>query len=375
MWTETTLGEACKMYQPKTISAKEMQPDGKYVVYGANGVIGRYDQYNHAEPQLLVTCRGATCGSVNVSQPFSWITGNAMVIQPDPTKISLRFMEYLCRGGIDLTGAITGAAQPQITRQSLVPIKFSYPLLAEQVRIVAKLDAAFAEIDRAIELTDEREVSLANLKSAVLSNALTDVGWQAVQLGDLFTVGSSKRVLKAEWKSSGVPFYRGREITALSKNGAVKNELFIEEKHFNILAKKYGTPKSGDIMITAIGTIGNCYIVREGDRFYFKDASVLWLQRKTDINSKYVWFWLHSGAFKRQLDVGNGATVDTLTIKKLASMDIKLPSLSDQQLIVKKLDAMIAEIDNEVEFTKDRYLSFKSLKSAILAQELRSEDV
>ena len=169
MWTRTTLGESCKMYQPKTISAKEMVSDGDYVVFGANGIIGRYDKYNHAEPQLLVTCRGATCGSVNISEPNSWITGNAMVIQPDSSNISMRFMEYICRGGIDLSKAITGAAQPQITRKSLEPIEFSYPPLEEQQRIVAKLDAAFAEIDNAIQLTRQKEDTLVALRSSILS--------------------------------------------------------------------------------------------------------------------------------------------------------------------------------------------------------------
>ena len=47
MWTVSTLNETCKMYQPKTISAKEMKDDGEYVVFGANGIIGKYDKYNH----------------------------------------------------------------------------------------------------------------------------------------------------------------------------------------------------------------------------------------------------------------------------------------------------------------------------------------
>lgn len=75
-----------------------MVPDGAYPVFGANGIIGRYYQYNHEEPQLLITCRGATCGSVNISEPFSWITGNAMVVRPKSAEIDMRFLEYLFRG-------------------------------------------------------------------------------------------------------------------------------------------------------------------------------------------------------------------------------------------------------------------------------------
>jgi len=48
-WEIKKLEEVCEMYQPKTISSKEMVDDGAYPVFGANGIIGKYDQYNHEE--------------------------------------------------------------------------------------------------------------------------------------------------------------------------------------------------------------------------------------------------------------------------------------------------------------------------------------
>lgn len=170
--TASTLGETCRMYQPKTISAKDMVANGDYVVFGANGIIGRYDKYNHEHEQLLVTCRGATCGSVNISQPKSWITGNAMVIQPDLAKVSMRYMEYLFRGGIDLSKAITGSAQPQITRKSLEPIKFSYPSLKEQERIVETLDVASQELNVSMKHTKSILANYNSLKAAILAQEL-----------------------------------------------------------------------------------------------------------------------------------------------------------------------------------------------------------
>ena len=146
-----------------------------------------------------------------------------------------------------------------------------------------------------------------------------------VPLGDLFRVGSSKRVLQSQWKSVGVPFFRGREITRLATEGFVDNELFISEDLYAAFAAKYGVPSAGDIMITAIGTIGNSYIVRDADRFYFKDASVLWLKKTAEVSSDFVNLWLKSPLFFDQLDKGNGATVDTLTIQKLQSVVIDLP--------------------------------------------------
>ena len=72
-WQKIFLGEVCNLYQPKTIATSCLDSNGKYLVYGANGVIGKYNEYNHKFPEVLITCRGATCGTINISKPFSWI--------------------------------------------------------------------------------------------------------------------------------------------------------------------------------------------------------------------------------------------------------------------------------------------------------------
>jgi type I restriction enzyme S subunit len=183
-WRETTLGEVCELYQPKTISSAELVADGEYPVYGANGIIGRFDKFNHAEPQLLVTCRGATCGAVNISQPNSWINGNAMVVKPRDSSIELGYLKHMFQGGVDLSAVITGAAQPQITRQSLAPLKVRIPKLPEQRRIADILDRADAlrakrraAIARLDELTQAVFVDMfcPNKSSAWPERTLTDV--------------------------------------------------------------------------------------------------------------------------------------------------------------------------------------------------------
>lgn len=77
-WEERKLGDVGKVYQPKTISQTDLTTKG-FDVYGANGIIGKYSEYNHEFEQIAVTCRGNTCGTVNFTKPKSWITGNAMV--------------------------------------------------------------------------------------------------------------------------------------------------------------------------------------------------------------------------------------------------------------------------------------------------------
>lgn len=173
-WVEKSLGETCEMYQPKTIGTKDLVPEGPYPVFGANGVIGRYDKFNHEEPQLLVTCRGATCGSVNISEPKSWITGNAMVVRPKDHALDLHFLEFVFRGGIDISAAITGAAQPQITRTNLSPLLIRYPKsVTEQTRLAEKFEDLTEETQRLARLYERKHAALSALKKSLLHQAFT----------------------------------------------------------------------------------------------------------------------------------------------------------------------------------------------------------
>jgi type I restriction enzyme S subunit len=167
------LKDFCKMYQPPTISTKEMIPDGEFVVYGANGPIGRYNKFNHEEPQLLITCRGATCGAVNMSEPFSWINGNAMVIQPDLAMASLDYMKYAFLGGVDVSSSITGSAQPQITRTTLEVINVPLPSLEKQLEIVEQLDRAFDEVASLKDRINFKKELTSGLRNSLLSTAFS----------------------------------------------------------------------------------------------------------------------------------------------------------------------------------------------------------
>ncbi|WP_161567064.1 restriction endonuclease subunit S [Leeuwenhoekiella aestuarii] len=140
--------------QWKTISSKNLKEDGEYPVYGANGIIGYYDKYNHEEETVLITCRGATCGSVNLSKPFSYINGNAMAIDNvDNSKINTKYLFYFFKQ-YNFNNVITGTAQPQITRTSLKNVTVIIPDLQTQNKIVALLDRANALVKQRLESID-----------------------------------------------------------------------------------------------------------------------------------------------------------------------------------------------------------------------------
>ena len=134
------LSEIAQIYQPQTISSAELTEDG-FLVYGANGIIGKYKDYNHKTEQICITCRGNTCGMVNYTKPMSWITGNAMVINTDKyqDKVYKKYL-YHYLSAYNFNSIISGSGQPQIVRTPLEKLKITLPTISEQKQKAMILD-------------------------------------------------------------------------------------------------------------------------------------------------------------------------------------------------------------------------------------------
>ena len=277
---------------------------------------------------------------------------------------------------------ITGSGREGLPKYNLEQMGFPLPPLTEQQRIVAEIEHWFALIDQIEQGKADLQTIIKQTKSKILDLAIHgklvpqdpndepaiellkrinpdftpcdnghytfDVpsGWITTNLGSIFNVVSAKRILKSDWKHSGVPFYRAREIAKLSIYGLVDNELYISEEHYNSLKEKFPVPKASDIMISAVGTIGKCYIVKESDKFYYKDASVLCLCNDYQINAKYIYHIMRSEYMLKQMyDNSKGTTVDTITIEKAKQYILPLPPLAEQQRIVAKIEETFSIFD------------------------------
>ena len=144
---ELALSNIADIYQPQTISSSDLTTEG-YWVYGANGIIGKYKEYNHETEQICITCRGNTCGTVNYTQPKVWITGNSMVINTDKyqRQVNKRFLfHYL--SSYNFNSIVSGSGQPQIVRTPLEKIKVVLPTIEKQVRIANSIDIVSEKID------------------------------------------------------------------------------------------------------------------------------------------------------------------------------------------------------------------------------------
>ena len=171
------------------------------------------------------------------------------------------------------------------------------------------------------------------------------------KIGDICTVFSARRVHQSDWTKQGIPFYRAREIVKLAEHGYVDNELFISRELFEEFSRDGLMPDAGDIMISAVGTIGRTYIVQQTDKFYFKDASVLCL-KNSHLNSDYLDIYLQSSFAKAQMISGSkGTTVDTITIEKANDYLIPIPPKDEQKRIIASIRDILPFI-NKIEAEK-----------------------
>ncbi len=170
-------------------------------------------------------------------------------------------------------------------------------------------------------------------------------GWEWIRIGDVLNIWSARRVHEKDWRSSGIPFYRAREIGKLADYGYVDNELFIDKSLYTEFSKS-GVPNIGDLMMTAVGTLGKTYVVTNNAPFYYKDGSVLCIGNPYKLSPYYLKFFFESLAFVNQyISESDGTTVATLTMVRMNKYLIPIPPIAEQHRIVEQTQRILPLIE------------------------------
>lgn len=212
------------------------------------------------------------------------------------------------------------ANQANISVNDIYELEIELPSLENQIIISNRIK----KLDRKIQLNNQINDNLVNFIQELFSQFNT---CSKVPLKNIATISSSKRIYAKDYTSKGIPFYRGKEISLLSEGIKPDNNLFISPTKFKEINKKKPSPQSDDILITAVGTIGNIYQVEKSVLpFYFKDGNVIAIKPKT-IYSNYLFYWLKSNKGQDQIKtIMIGSTQKALTINSISKLLITLPS-------------------------------------------------
>ena len=204
-------------------------------------------------------------------------------------KISPEYLYYLLRAKDWSKGTNKAVMGATLNKATLSTIKIQLHEYDNQLEIVNMLNRVSSSIDfRKQQLTKLDELIKARFVEMFGDPISNTKRWDVIELGSLTGIGSSKRIFEKEYVSEGIPFYRTKEIVELSKGNPISTELYITEKRFLEIKEQYGVPQKGDLLISAVGTIGVIWIVDEKNDFYFKDGNLIRVDSSDRFNSTYM---------------------------------------------------------------------------------------
>jgi type I restriction enzyme M protein len=277
---------------------------------------------------ILVSSR-ATIGRVAINEiELATNQGFKNIVIKDKHKANYRYVAYVVKTLENKMNELaSGGTFKEISKTSFSLLKIPLPPLPTQQEIVAEIEGYQKIIDGARQVVE-------NYKPQIK----IDPAWPMVELGEISTVTSSKRIFESEYVSEGIPFYRTKEVVELSQNKPISLELFISNDRYESIKRDFGVPQKGDLLISAVGTIGISWLIPDARQFYFKDGNLLWIKDISSIRPNYLKHMLDVILLNDLDKYINGAAYKALTIVVLKRLKIPLPKLVQQDQIVAQIE-------------------------------------
>ena len=348
-WDVKKLGDCFKLKSGDGLTSKMMNQNGTYPVFGGNGIAGLHDSFNLKGNNIIVGRVGALCGNVRHIIENIWLTDNAFKVVDFKYEFDYSFLTYLLNFK-NLRGYARQAAQPVISNSSLKEVSLEFPKsLLEQKRIVAILDKVFAAIDKAKANAEQNLKNAKELFESYLQGVFEDkgAGWEEKKFDEICVLQRGFDLPKRLRNKGGFPLVSSNGITDRIDQWKVK-------------APGVSTGRSG--------TIGNVHFIEED---YWPLNTALYIKEFHGNYERYIYYFL------RKFDLSkysSGAGVPTLNRNNVHSEMVWFPkSLKEQQTIVKKLDALLAETKKLEAIYKQKIDDLEELKKSVLQKAFNGE--
>ena len=267
----------------------------------------------------------------------------------------------------EISASAAGANINNIRNKHIDDMFISMPSENERAGCVAKL----GQIDYLIQKSNNQTHQLDQLVKSRFVEMFGEPEFNNKQLeikplGELCNVGSSKRIYQSEQTEEGIPFLRISDLLYKMDTGNDSCDLYIPVARYDELAQQGLVPVEGDILLTARGTLGRCYIVQADDRFYFQDGMISWLSRYAPtITPIYIAYLFQMKGFRKQIDeMQAGSTVAYLSIDMTKKLKVMLPPLELQN----RFAAFVAEVDKSKLAVQQSLEKLETLKKSLMQQ-------
>lgn len=373
----------CWVYAPhifdieygKGLPTKQLSDTG-YPVFGANGQIGFYSEYMYKEPQALMSCRGAYSGTMNKSLPYSYVTSNSLIISSPRGLMGTDCIYYLF-SALNVSELISGTAQPQVTVQAFD--RFPIPLspLAEQQRIVDRIESLFAKLDEAKEKAQAVVDSFETRKAAILHKAFTGEltakwreehgvsidNWKTTRFDSVAAIRSNL-VDPAEYQS--FPHIAPDNIE--KKTGVLLEYHTIAEDGVTSGKNRF---YSGQILYSKIRPYLSKAVVVDFDGLCSADMYPIEAYQ----NARCLWYYMLSDEFLLQASTaGSRSVLPKINQKELSALTVHLPTNDrEQEEIARILDELFDKEQQTKEAAEIVLDQIELMKKSILARAFRGE--
>lgn len=289
--------------------------------------------------------------------------------------VDTKYVFYFCQSSAfvdELVRQATGASYPAVTANIVRDCFIPLPSLDAQRHIAAILD-------KVTDLIAKRQAQLDKLDELVKSRFVEMFGdpkrnnknWNVVPMSTICSVGSSKRIYQNEQSSYGIPFLRISDLMHLINTGTITTDLYIPEDKYGELQANGQVPKCGDILVTSRGTLGQCYIIKENDKFYFQDGMISWLFKlKSNITPLYLSHLFSIPGFQRQIAAMQaGSTVAYLSIEMIKRLKVMVPDIKLQQ----DFSEFVKETETQRIIYRQALDKLKALRGSLMQQFFNEE--
>ncbi len=381
-WTYLKNVSDCLDNFRKPINANERNARlGDVPYYGATGQVGWIDDYLTNEELVLLGEDGAPFLDLLKNKAYlingkAWVNNHAHILRSKFGTMGNRLLiEYL--NSFDFTGFVTGTTRLKLTQASMNKIIIPLVPLAEQQRIVERIESLFAKLDEAKENMQNVLEGFETRKAAILHKAFT---------GEL----------TAKWrKQHGVSMdtWEEKKLGKIVKNIKDKYEPTLNNKKcVKYIGLEHIEKNNGIIGFGSSDDVKSLKTIFElGDILYGKlrpylnkhdiakfsgiCSTDILVYRAEDFNTaKFINYFMNTEKFIfYTVSNSKGINLPRISEKEVSGILVNVPTLSEQSEIVRIIDDLLAKEQQANELSENALAKIDLIKKAILARAFRGE--
>ena len=386
MWKTVKLGDLLEVQNGYAFNSKQFDAEGdmplirirdlKNAVNTETRYTGDYDEkYVVEKGDLLIGMDGEF-------RCYEWQGSSALLnqrvcrLQNFDADLNQRFLLYAINDELKKIEDVTGfTTVKHLSSKTIKGIELPLPPLAEQQRIVAKLDAAFAEIDRAVQLAEKRHTTTSSLIAKAQNSLFEDMPLSVprMKLGEVAKFENGDRGKNYPSKqyqiSEGIPFVNAGDFS-LDGDITSNSMAYISEERFDLLGA--GKFKKDDVLFCLRGSLGKSAINKTLEQGAIASSLVIIRALQERVYADYLFAFIRSDLVKTYIsETAGGAAQPNLSAKVVMGYEIPVPPLVEQEVIANKFWVLRQQGLDAISLIERKILELTALKSAVLSQELQ----